>query len=92
MQIYFVPGFINDTYPPDFTTYLLSVTSSIGVDVGVRYAESNLSVYNAFGQTGMWTIIYHVSDGQLSLLGDWMSNARPNLETVINAGVGALHH
>lgn len=62
--------------------------------MGVQYTESNLSVYDAFAQTGMWTIIYRVSDVEvlMSLLGDWMSNARPNLETVINAGVSALYH
>lgn len=42
----------DDTYPPDFTTYINSVKSTIGAEV--TWTESSDDIYSNFVGTGDW--------------------------------------
>ncbi|KAF9448783.1 serine carboxypeptidase [Macrolepiota fuliginosa MF-IS2] len=73
-DVYYVLTQNPDPYPPAIASYLNSVASTIGGEV--TWTESSDTVYNHFAATGK--------------LCDWMRNSRPNLETVINAGVRTI--
>jgi hypothetical protein len=84
-----------DPYPPSFNTYLNKLASTIGAEV--MWTESNVNVFNNFAKTGKsiyyFLTLYRVFPLMYPhkfYLGDWMRNSRPNLEEVINAGVGPI--
>ncbi|KAJ7779425.1 serine carboxypeptidase [Mycena maculata] len=51
-DVYYVPSPSDDAYPPDITSYLASVASTIGAEV--TWQMSNDDVYNNFAETGDW--------------------------------------
>ncbi|KAF9475477.1 serine carboxypeptidase [Pholiota conissans] len=74
VDVYFVLSPSDDPYPPPFDTYLSSVASSIGAD----------NITGGFVETN--NDVY----GAFATTGDWMRNSRPDLESVIDAGVRTL--
>lgn len=51
-QVYYVLVANPDSYPPDFSTYINSVSSKIGANA--TWSETNYNVYSNFGSTGDW--------------------------------------
>ncbi|KAJ7138626.1 alpha/beta-hydrolase [Mycena filopes] len=51
-DIYYVPSGVDDTYPPDITSYLASIASKIGAEV--PWQMSSDDVYDNFAATGDW--------------------------------------
>ncbi|KAJ7758308.1 Alpha/Beta hydrolase protein [Mycena metata] len=51
-DFYYVPSDYNDTYPPDFTSYLSSIADEIGAEV--QFQEASDDVHNNFDDTGDW--------------------------------------
>ncbi len=84
-QVYFILSRNPDPYPPDFTDYINSVASKIGAES--TWSMTNDDVYSNFAATGKPTCSYRYEVCLIVQIGDWMRNSRPDLETVINAGV-----
>ena len=52
LQVYYVPTTNPDPYPPNITSYIDSIQSTIGAQT--TWQESNVNVYNNFATTGDW--------------------------------------
>ena len=74
-----------DPYPPAIDTYLNQIASTIGGEV--TWVESSDTVYNNFAKTGKSVVSKPFYIFHKLFQGDWMRSSRPDLETVINAGV-----
>jgi len=87
-----VPTKNPDPYPPDLTNYLKSIATKAGAET--TWQETNEDVYSNFAATGEAPIAFLTREQVVYLFtrllsGDWMRNSRPDLETVINAGVSS---
>ena len=74
-----------DPYPPAIDTYLNKIASKIGGEV--TWVQSSDAVYSNFAKTGKSGVSQPFYIFHQLLKGDWMRSSRPDLETVINAGV-----
>jgi len=89
LQVYYVLAKDPDPYPPDFTNYINGIASKVGGQGTWQF--SNDDVYSNFFATGRAFLIPCRSNTAYGLsTGDWMRNSRPDLETVINAGVRTI--
>jgi hypothetical protein len=91
VKVYYVPTQNPDPYPPAISSFLNSIGPAAGAES--TFTQSNNNIYENFAVAGRYIDLCIPSFDWEMLMkpkGDWMRNSRPDLETVINAGVSQL--